>query len=78
MIGEPIPPEDYREQRRLYSRKGRGIWKIIGYCETPSITMQNVVTGEKENFGIHGAMAYDFKPIGALPSNSALEGESKR
>lgn len=67
-----IPAEDYKTHRNLYTRCGQGFWKIIAYCDEPTVTMQNMLTGQRETFGISGSAANDYKEIGKLPEDFDL------
>ncbi len=58
-----IPSEDYLEQGLLYEKKsGGGLWRIIAYCQDPTVTMENIDTHERECFGIGGLTAQEFTP----------------
>lgn len=67
-----IPSQDYKTQSKLYSRHGCGFWKIIAYCESPTVTMENMLSGQRETFGINGLAADSFEPIGELPPGFVL------
>lgn len=68
-----IPTEDYKQQKRLYTQSGNGLWRIIGYMDSPSITMENILTKRREHFGVHSLNAGAFEPI---PGIEAGDGES--
>lgn len=58
-----IPSEDYTQQKLIYSQSRQGLWRIIGYCAEPTITMENMITGQRECFGLSGLTAATFEPI---------------
>ena len=44
--------------------KGGEVYKLIGYCSTPTVTFKNIKTGETTgSVGIHGLIAQDFKRL---------------
>lgn len=61
-----IPSDDHIEQRHIYTKDGRDLWRIIAFCDQPTVTMQNIITGERECFGIGGITATKFEPIGGI------------
>jgi hypothetical protein len=58
-----IPTEDYTGQKKVYTKNKEGRWKIVAYCASPSLTMINLDTGERANFGIGGLIAEAFEPV---------------
>ena len=52
--------------------KGR-IYKMIGYCECPTVCLKDLETGEKYDFGISSFMAQSF--IKLIPEE---KGDSKK
>lgn len=63
---EMIPSDDYLEQKQIYSKDGKGLWRVIAYCAQPTLTMENVITKQRETFGLGGATALTFNPIAGL------------
>ena len=47
----------------FFTTNGTDIWEIQGCFLTPSCTMVNLKTGEKQNFGMQGRTAQDFHKI---------------
>lgn len=70
---EMIPAEDHLEQKRIYSKDGYGLWRVIAYCEEPTITMENVLTKQRENFGVNGHTARSFSPIKGLKAGQGVD-----
>jgi hypothetical protein len=70
-----IPASDHLEQRSVYSRNKSGFWKIVAFCEEPTVTMENMATGQRETFGISGAAADAYIEIGQLPLDFQLHGD---
>lgn len=68
-----IPNEDHLEQKRVYAKDGKGLWRVIAYCNEPTITMQNILTNQRESFGISGLTARSFSSI---PGIKVGQGES--
>lgn len=58
-----IPNEDHLKQKRVYAKDGKGLWRVIAYCDEPTIRMKNIVTNQEESFGISGLTARRFSPI---------------
>ena len=61
-----IHKEDMTKQEGLYVRDGGGLFRVLGYCESPSLTMVDVATGERVNFGIHGLINHEFQRVVGL------------
>lgn len=55
-----IPSKDFEDQKLVYSYQGKGFWRITEYFSGPSITMENIDTGERKRFGIGGHTEKDF------------------
>ena len=58
-----VPHEDYLTQKQLYTMHGRGIWRVIGYCDEPSLTLENIITHDRETFGVSGKTNEAFEMI---------------
>lgn len=56
-----ISSKDFTLQRGVYSYKGEGFWRVCAYCSGPSLTMENIDTGERINFGTSGQIMDEFK-----------------
>lgn len=58
-----IDSEDLYKQEKIYTKSGKGRWKVLGYCSSPSVTMVDTKSGEQCNFGIHGMLNAEFEEI---------------
>lgn len=58
-----IEQADLTEQERLYIRDRGGLWRIVGYYSGPSVVTQDIVTGERETFGLGGATEKTYQSI---------------
>lgn len=61
-----IPSQDFHEQKRIYTYLGKGDWRIVGYCDQPSITMENILNHSRQTFGTGGATMEAFEPVAGL------------
>ena len=57
-----INKDDLLKQEALYIYRGQ-VWKIAGYCPSPSVTMRCTASGERINFGLGGGTDKEFKMI---------------
>jgi len=73
-----IKPQDCKEQRRVYTRNKSGFWKVVAYCEEPTVTMENMLTGQRETFGISGTANVSYEEIGELPKDFTLLPSDKK
>ncbi len=60
-----IPTEDHHAMGLLYKRKTYppSRWRIIAYCDEPTLIMENIDTHEQERFGVSSLTAQDFEPV---------------
>ena len=54
----------------LFTVTGRDVWKIVSYCETPTVEMKNLETTETMRFGMGGVTAEKVTKIFDYPSSS--------
>ncbi len=84
----PVDPKDYLEKEKVYTYRGKGKWRILGYMSSPSLIMVNIDDpGRRLHFGIKGLIAKDFneipgetvdgKDIGKLASHHTVSKEGK-
>ena len=59
------------ELGEFFTTDGKDIWELIAYCKSPSCTMKNLKTGDKESFGINGFTAGTFHKI-TMPVNEIV------
>jgi len=57
-----IPKSDLHEQTGLYLYNNK-VWKILGYCLGPSVTMECLSDRGRIDFGLGGALEKEFKLI---------------
>lgn len=62
-----IDPNDYTKQTGVYLKGGR-LWRIIAYCQSPSITMEQIgtIAEVRESFGIDGCNNATFLKVKGL------------
>ncbi len=58
-----VDPNDYLEQKKVYTYRGKGKWIILGYMSTPSLTMINVDDRRRIHFPIRSLTDNDFSEI---------------
>jgi hypothetical protein len=58
----PVLRKDYIEQRAIYSYHG-GLWRVAGYIDGPSVTMENIQTKGQMYFGIQGLTHDSFEEV---------------
>jgi hypothetical protein len=39
---------------------GHSVWQVIGYCDQPTVILENCLTKERINTGIGGMLAQDW------------------
>lgn len=52
MVGELVTSDD-----------GKTVHRVVGYCQSPTVTIQNLETKEKLTFGINGLLAEIYKRL---------------
>jgi len=72
-----IHEDDFILQEGIYVRDGGGLFRVIGYCEMPSVTMVNVVTGKRIYFAIQSPAGREFQRVDGL-KYSHENGQIKR
>lgn len=40
-------------------------FEVVGICDEPTITLENIVTGQREHYIIEGRLFAQFKEVGA-------------
>ena len=66
-----IHKDDFTKQEGVYVRDGGGLFRVLDYCESPSVTMVDVATGERVSFGIHGLINHKFQRVEGLKYDHA-------
>ena len=61
-----IHEDDFIPQEGIYVRDGGGLFRIVGYCERPSLTMVNLVTGERISFATRSPADGEFQRVDGL------------
>ena len=61
-----INEDDFILQEGIYVRDGGGLFRVIGYCERPSLTMVNLVTGERISFATRSPINGEFQRVDGL------------
>ena len=52
-----------REVKKVYSRNREGRWQVASFCREPTVTMVDIDTGRKVNFGLGGLLDKEFEPL---------------
>ncbi|MCK5612308.1 hypothetical protein KAR91_61115 [Candidatus Pacearchaeota archaeon] len=68
-----VDHEDHFKQEKVYTKNGKGRWVVIGYCDSPSLTMKDVDSGDELNFGLAGQVNKDFIEIPGLSSREVQD-----
>lgn len=42
---------------------GKSAYRVIGYCQSPSVELEHLETKERLSFGIGGLTAQEFVPL---------------
>jgi len=42
---------------------GKSAYRVIAYCESPSVELEDLETKERLSFGIGGLTAHEFVPL---------------
>ena len=48
---------------RLVTKGDNEAWRVIGYCESPSVIIENLDTKERIDTGIYGLLAQGWSPL---------------
>lgn len=63
---------------RLVTKGDNDAWRVIGYCESPSVILENLDTKERIDTGIYGLSAQGWSPLvpGTDEDTTPTEGAS--
>lgn len=48
---------------KLFTTNGKNVWRLIGYCEYPTATFENVETKEKTGGAVGSPIVNQFKEL---------------
>jgi hypothetical protein len=51
---------------------GRSAYRVISYCESPTVIIENLETKERQSFGIGGLTADLFYPLLPCPQDEVI------
>ncbi len=54
---------DESKVNKLYTKDGNDVWRLIGYCEYPTATFENVETKERVDGAVGCQLLKDFKEL---------------
>lgn len=61
-----IHEDDFTTFKGIYVHDRGGLFRIVGYCERPSLTMVNLVTGERISFATRSPIDGEFQRVDGL------------
>ena len=62
---------DIEDFSKIYLYKGK-MYKTISFCESPTVTMQELGTDNRTNFGLGGLINKDFIELPNLKVNNDI------
>ena len=61
-----VDQDDYTKQEGIYAHSGGGLYRVLSYCQQPTLTMENVKTGQRIHFGIGGLINDEFTRVDGI------------
>ena len=67
---------DESSLNHFFTRDGKEIWRMIAYCPQPTVVLENIVTGERVQWGVGSSILSKY--IELVPEREVTNDKGKR